>query len=229
MLGPLGIAVAREGIPWPMVDKGNGAYDFRCIDRFLEAQRRHCVLPIWDLCHYGYPDGLDPLSEAFTERFAAYASAAARYVADRAHHGPLCFTRSTSRLLGYMGASGAGARRSARPRLSPRIHAGSGPRRHRRGQSDPRRFPELGWFTSTLDLDCPAARRPTRRGRAANAMTMPISLGRVSGLSTPNMAAAARSSISSAQQLQLRPDGACASPGRNTLAAIRRAHPAASD
>ena len=39
-LRSLGIAVAREGIPWPMVDRG-GRYDFSCIDPFLEAQRRH--------------------------------------------------------------------------------------------------------------------------------------------------------------------------------------------
>src|SRR5438128_2344715 len=36
MLAPLGIAVAREGIPWPLVDKG-GAYDFSIIDPFLAA------------------------------------------------------------------------------------------------------------------------------------------------------------------------------------------------
>ena len=40
MLRPLGIAVAREGVPWPMVDKG-GSYDFSPIDGFLAAQRRH--------------------------------------------------------------------------------------------------------------------------------------------------------------------------------------------
>jgi hypothetical protein len=62
MLAELGIGVAREGIPWPLVDKGNGEYDFSLIDPFLDAQRRHCVLPIWDLCHYGYPDDLDPWS-----------------------------------------------------------------------------------------------------------------------------------------------------------------------
>src|SRR5918993_3237961 len=45
VLGPLGIAVAREGIPWPLVDKGDGEYDFRCIDDFLDAQRRHNILP----------------------------------------------------------------------------------------------------------------------------------------------------------------------------------------
>jgi beta-glucosidase/6-phospho-beta-glucosidase/beta-galactosidase len=104
MLGPIGIAVAREGIPWPLVDKGNGDYDFSCIDPFLDAQRRHGVLPIWDLCHYGYPDGLDPLSEAFVTRFAAYARAAARHVAERAHHGPLLFTPiNEPTFWGYMG------------------------------------------------------------------------------------------------------------------------------
>jgi beta-glucosidase/6-phospho-beta-glucosidase/beta-galactosidase len=92
LLPPLGIAVAREGVPWPLVDDGSGEYDFSCIDGFLAAQRRYNILPIWDLCHYGYPDDLDPYSEAFVTRFAAYAKAAAHYVAKRAHHGPLLIT-----------------------------------------------------------------------------------------------------------------------------------------
>jgi beta-glucosidase/6-phospho-beta-glucosidase/beta-galactosidase len=104
MFRPLGIATAREGIPWSFVDKGNGVYDFSCLDPFLDAQRRHQILPIWDLCHYGYPDDLDALSEAFVTRFAAYARAAARYVAERAHHGPLCFTPiNEPTFWGYMG------------------------------------------------------------------------------------------------------------------------------
>ncbi|MBW3551488.1 MAG: b-glycosidase, partial [Proteobacteria bacterium] len=44
MLPPLGIAVAREGIPWPLIDRGTGDYDFTCIDPFLAAQRRHKIL-----------------------------------------------------------------------------------------------------------------------------------------------------------------------------------------
>jgi beta-glucosidase/6-phospho-beta-glucosidase/beta-galactosidase len=108
MLPRLGMAVAREGIPWPLVDKGNGEYDFSLIDGFLDAQRRHKVLPIWDLCHYGYPAGLHPYSDAFAERFAAYARAAARYVAERAHHGPLCFTPiNEPTFWGYMGGEWA--------------------------------------------------------------------------------------------------------------------------
>ena len=48
MLRPLGIAVAREGIPWPMVDRA-GTYDFSAIDDYIAAQRRHDIMPIWDL------------------------------------------------------------------------------------------------------------------------------------------------------------------------------------
>jgi len=104
LLPPLGIAVAREGIPWPLVDDGEGEFDFSPIEPFLAAQRRHNVLPIWDLCHYGYPDGLEPYSEEFVTRFAAYAGAAARFVAERAHHGPLCFTPiNEPTFWGYMG------------------------------------------------------------------------------------------------------------------------------
>src|SRR5215218_2268247 len=84
LLRHLGIAVAREGIPWPLVDK-KGVYDFSCIDPMIEAMNRYQILPIWDMCHYGYPDDLDPFSNAFTERFAAYCKAAAAYVAPKLH------------------------------------------------------------------------------------------------------------------------------------------------
>ncbi len=108
MLPRLGIGVAREGIPWPLVERSPGQYDFSSIDRFLDAQRRHKVLPIWDLCHYGFPNGLDPYSDAFARRFADYARAAARYVAERAHHGPLCFTPvNEPTFWGYMGGEWA--------------------------------------------------------------------------------------------------------------------------
>lgn len=78
-LRELGIGVAREGVPWPSIDRG-GVCNFSQLDPFIEAMRIQQVLPIWDLCHYGYPDDLDPFSDAFVERFAAYARAAAEYV-----------------------------------------------------------------------------------------------------------------------------------------------------
>ena len=110
MLRPLGIAVAREGIPWPLVDRGGGQYDFSSIEPFLTAQRRHRILPIWDLCHYGYPDGADPFSDDFAPRFAAYARAAAEHVAAHAHHGPHFFTPMNEiTFFGYMAGEWAWA------------------------------------------------------------------------------------------------------------------------
>jgi beta-glucosidase/6-phospho-beta-glucosidase/beta-galactosidase len=90
VLRDLGIAVAREGIPWAFVDK-NGQYDFSSIDPMIEAMNESQIIPIWDLCHYGYPDDLDPFSEEFTTRFADYCRAAAEYVVPRVH-GPYFFT-----------------------------------------------------------------------------------------------------------------------------------------
>ena len=109
MLRHLGIAVAREGIPWPLVDRG-GSYDFSYIDPFLAAQRRHRILPIWDLCHYGYPSDLDPYGESFADRFAAYARAAAAHVSVRQPRGPHFFTPMNEiTFFGYMAGEWAWA------------------------------------------------------------------------------------------------------------------------
>jgi beta-glucosidase/6-phospho-beta-glucosidase/beta-galactosidase len=90
LLRRLGIAVAREGIPWPLVDQ-RGQYNFSCIDPMIEAMNRQQILPIWDLCHYGYPDDLDPFSDDFVKRFGNYCKAAAEYVIPKLH-GPYFFT-----------------------------------------------------------------------------------------------------------------------------------------
>jgi beta-glucosidase/6-phospho-beta-glucosidase/beta-galactosidase len=79
----LGIGVAREGAPWPLIDKGRGRYDFSHIDPLIEAMHAQQVLPIWDICHYGYPDGLDPFGPDFVPRFVDYAQALAEHVVPR--------------------------------------------------------------------------------------------------------------------------------------------------
>lgn len=73
-----------------MVDR-NGVYGFSSLYPMIEAMNRFQIIPIWDLCHYGYPDDLDPFSEAFTDWFAAYCKAVAAYVIPRLH-GPYFFT-----------------------------------------------------------------------------------------------------------------------------------------
>jgi hypothetical protein len=91
LLRDLGIAVAREGVPWPMVDQGGGRYDFSLVDPLIDAMNAAQVLPVWDLCHYGYPDDADPFAPGFADRFARYAQATAEYVTARVR-GPHVFT-----------------------------------------------------------------------------------------------------------------------------------------
>lgn len=87
----LGIGVAREGAPWPMIDQGGGQYDLARLDPLIDAMRVQQVLPIWDLCHYGYPTGLDPFGPDFVPRFADYARAVAEFVTPKLP-GPHLFT-----------------------------------------------------------------------------------------------------------------------------------------
>jgi hypothetical protein len=82
-LAKLEIRAARETVRWPLVDLGHGRYDFSTVEPFIEAARRNGVEVIWDLFHYGYPDGLDLWSSEFPKRFADYCYAVGRYIADR--------------------------------------------------------------------------------------------------------------------------------------------------
>ena len=79
----LGIGVVREAIRWPMVDKGGGRYDWSSVDHAIEAMDSCHITPIWDLCHYGFPDGVDPFSRDCHERFQDYCRAVAGYVCAR--------------------------------------------------------------------------------------------------------------------------------------------------
>jgi hypothetical protein len=78
-LARVGIHAVREAIRWPLVDRAGG-YDFSSVEPFARAARRHDFDVIWDLFHYGYPDGVDPFAPAFADRFAAYCRAAAQFV-----------------------------------------------------------------------------------------------------------------------------------------------------
>ena len=81
-LADVGIRAVREAIRWPLVDHG-GRYDFTSVEPFVRAAVDHGFDVIWDLFHYGYPDGLDPFSVRFAERFADYCRAATRFIVER--------------------------------------------------------------------------------------------------------------------------------------------------
>jgi beta-glucosidase/6-phospho-beta-glucosidase/beta-galactosidase len=80
LLSEVGIFAAREAIRWPLVDQGNGRYDFSSVRPFLEASRNYNIEVVWDLFHYGYPSDFDLFGEDFPKRFADYCHAAAKHV-----------------------------------------------------------------------------------------------------------------------------------------------------
>ena len=79
----LGMGVVREAIRWPFVDKGGGKYDWASVDPLIDAMNACHITPIWDLCHYGFPDGCDPFSRECAERFVDYCGAVAEHVVPR--------------------------------------------------------------------------------------------------------------------------------------------------
>jgi beta-glucosidase/6-phospho-beta-glucosidase/beta-galactosidase len=87
----LGIGIVREAIRWPQVDLGEGRYDWSSVKAVQDAATNCKLTPIWDLCHYGFPDGCDPFSQDCLDRFTAYCAAAADFVTSTAQ-GPYFFT-----------------------------------------------------------------------------------------------------------------------------------------
>ncbi len=70
-LTDLGIYTAREGICWSYVERHPGEYDFSEVLRRMKAAEKYGVQVIWDLIHFGYPDGLFPTHPHFAHRFEA--------------------------------------------------------------------------------------------------------------------------------------------------------------
>ena len=73
-----GIRSVRDGVRWHLVETTPGHYDWSSLLPMLRAAEVARTEVVWDLCHYGWPDGLDVFSAAFVNRFARYAGAFAR-------------------------------------------------------------------------------------------------------------------------------------------------------
>lgn len=76
-----GIRTARDGVRWHLVERFPGRYDMSSLLPIVRAARDAGVQVIWDLCHYGWPDGLDIFTPEFVDRFTEYARAVARLIA----------------------------------------------------------------------------------------------------------------------------------------------------
>ncbi len=77
-----GLEAARDGLRWHLVERRRGIYDWSSLLPQLRAARAAGVQVIWDLFHYGWPNGADVWSPGFVERFGAFCDAAARIVRD---------------------------------------------------------------------------------------------------------------------------------------------------
>ena len=78
LLTELGIRTVREGICWSAVERAPGIYDFSEVIRRIRAAEPYGIQQIWDLVHFGYPDGLFPTHPQFTARFEALCRAFVR-------------------------------------------------------------------------------------------------------------------------------------------------------
>lgn len=71
-LKQLGAKVVREGVCWSEVEILSYGYDFSVPKLFLQAAEALDIQIIWDLCHFGYPDGLSPTHPKFPSRFTVF-------------------------------------------------------------------------------------------------------------------------------------------------------------
>lgn len=70
LLAAAGITTVREGIRWSVVEKGPQQYDFSEVAARIAAAQKWGIQQLWDICHFGYPDGLMPGHPQFADRFA---------------------------------------------------------------------------------------------------------------------------------------------------------------
>lgn len=69
----IGMLTARDGLRWHLIEKTPYEYDFSSVAGQIRAAQETGLQVVWDLFHYGYPDGLDITSAEFVNRFAAFA------------------------------------------------------------------------------------------------------------------------------------------------------------
>ena len=84
-----GICSARSGIRWHLIETAPYRYDFSSVLPMVKAANQTGTQIIWDLFHYGWPDGLDIFRPQFVDRFAALAAAFAQLLVDESDAVPL--------------------------------------------------------------------------------------------------------------------------------------------
>jgi beta-glucosidase/6-phospho-beta-glucosidase/beta-galactosidase len=75
LLAEAGIRSVREGIRWSVVEKTPYVYDFSEVINRIKVAQDFGIQQCWDICHFGYPDGLMPSHPQFLQRFEGVCTA----------------------------------------------------------------------------------------------------------------------------------------------------------
>ncbi len=86
-----GLRVARDGVRWNLIEPSPGRFDFSSLAPMVRAARQTGLLIIWDLLHFGWPDGLDIFQPEFLARFTRFVRATAEFFQNETD-GPHWFT-----------------------------------------------------------------------------------------------------------------------------------------
>ena len=84
LLLEVGISTVREGICWSVVDLDNDEYDFSEVLNRIKIAERLKIQIIWDLIHFGHPDGLFPGHPKFCDRFESLCRAFVNFYKENA-------------------------------------------------------------------------------------------------------------------------------------------------
>ncbi len=76
-----GIRTVRDAARWHLIESLDGHYSFASLLPQVRAAQAAGTQVIWDLFHYGMPNGVDLFAPGFVDRFAAYAKAVASVIA----------------------------------------------------------------------------------------------------------------------------------------------------
>jgi beta-glucosidase/6-phospho-beta-glucosidase/beta-galactosidase len=76
-----GLGVAREGLRWHLIEDSPGHFDFTSALPMVRASQKHGVQVLWDICHYGWPEGIDIFTPEFVRRYSQFAKQFAQWLA----------------------------------------------------------------------------------------------------------------------------------------------------
>lgn len=88
LLERYGMSTVRDGVRWHQIEEKSGVYNWASFLPMLRAAREAGTQVIWDLFHYGWPDGIDLFSPEFVTRFAAFARNFARLIKEEEGNAP---------------------------------------------------------------------------------------------------------------------------------------------